>query len=139
MFYVIFFCRFKSRDHGQAPPPGNTRIKPGTVTLTQEQLAALLASLGKTDLRDNPLKISIGNTLSLVNVPQNDLRQFLTFVFFSFFHIYLQLLKQGSKPTHLHVVGHECIHLQMESFIFTVEGACLQPNYYLFLKNYSPC
>ncbi|CAG5125445.1 unnamed protein product, partial [Candidula unifasciata] len=50
---------FKMKDAIQHPPPGNTHIKPGTVTLTQEQLAALLASLrtttgnNKTDVQNH--------------------------------------------------------------------------------------
>ncbi|CAL1547997.1 unnamed protein product [Lymnaea stagnalis] len=51
--------RFKSKGEEQGPPVGTTQIKPGTVTLTQDQLTALLTSLGRvTGEKSSPLKIN---------------------------------------------------------------------------------
>ncbi|GFO03434.1 hypothetical protein PoB_002993900 [Plakobranchus ocellatus] len=55
--------RYKPKENDGQPAPGSTHIAPGTVTLTQEQLAALLKTLGKTSHGGggtaSPLRISI--------------------------------------------------------------------------------
>lgn len=55
--------RYKPKENAGVPAPGSTHIAPGTVTLTQDQLATLLKTLGKTSNgdhgSDNPLRISI--------------------------------------------------------------------------------
>ncbi|RUS78174.1 hypothetical protein EGW08_014062, partial [Elysia chlorotica] len=54
--------RYRPKENPGVPAPGSTHISPGTVTLTQDQLAALLKTLGKTSNSggsDNPRRISI--------------------------------------------------------------------------------
>ncbi|GFR94335.1 myosin-10-like [Elysia marginata] len=55
--------RYRPKENAGAPVPGTTHIAPGTVTLTQDQLAALLKTLGKSShdggSSDSPLRISI--------------------------------------------------------------------------------
>ncbi|XP_012939350.1 trichohyalin isoform X4 [Aplysia californica] len=62
--------RFKPKEEPPQARPGSQHITPGTVTLTQEQLAALLASLGKTKDTggDNPLKISFDTSNNKIEV-----------------------------------------------------------------------
>ncbi|KAI8745415.1 trichohyalin, partial [Biomphalaria glabrata] len=69
--------RFKSKSQEQQVHPG-TQIRPGTVTLTQDQLTALLASLGKTGIaadKDSPIKIKIDAASNKVEVEQIDHNQ----------------------------------------------------------------
>ncbi|XP_055882885.1 trichohyalin-like isoform X4 [Biomphalaria glabrata] len=69
--------RFKSKSQEQQVHPG-TQIRPGTVTLTQDQLTALLASLGKTGIaadKDSPIKIKIDAASNKIEVEQMDHNQ----------------------------------------------------------------
>nr|KAI8728062.1 trichohyalin-like [Biomphalaria glabrata] len=69
--------RFKAKSQEQQVHPG-TQIRPGTVTLTQDQLTALLASLGKTGIaadKDSPIKIKIDAASNKIEVEQIDHNQ----------------------------------------------------------------
>uniref|UniRef100_A0A2C9KHI8 CCDC66 domain-containing protein n=1 Tax=Biomphalaria glabrata TaxID=6526 RepID=A0A2C9KHI8_BIOGL len=69
--------RFKAKSQEQQVHPG-TQIRPGTVTLTQDQLTALLASLGKTGIaadKDSPIKIKIDAASNKIEVEQMDHNQ----------------------------------------------------------------
>ena len=63
-FNSCLTTRYRPKENAGVPTPGSTQIAPGTVTLTQDQLAALLKTLGKTSHgdgnSDSPLRISIG-------------------------------------------------------------------------------
>ncbi|KAH9508046.1 hypothetical protein Btru_052697 [Bulinus truncatus] len=63
--------RFRTKGQEQHIAPGETEIKPGTVTLTQEQLTALLASLGKTGAGQNSaMKIKIDAANNKIEMEQ---------------------------------------------------------------------
>ncbi|KAK0041536.1 trichohyalin [Biomphalaria pfeifferi] len=69
--------RFKAKSQEQQVHPG-TQIRPGTVTLTQNQLTALLASLGKTGIaadKDSPIKIKIDAASNKIEIEQIDHNQ----------------------------------------------------------------
>lgn len=59
--------RFDRESRDNRSDKNSTEIKPGTVTLTQEQLNALLTTVGKLKLGEaNALRISIGEIFLLI-------------------------------------------------------------------------